>query len=85
MTSVTLSTIAGTGKSGDAEDGGPARAALLHGPYGIAIGADGPAATACLARPRGVAVGPDGAVHIGDTETHRIRRLDRTLPTIGTT
>ncbi|MDE2005116.1 MAG: hypothetical protein KGI51_01015 [Rhodospirillales bacterium] len=37
----TIRTLAGTGAAGFAGDGGPAIAALLHEPYGIAIGPDG--------------------------------------------
>jgi len=37
----TLQHLAGTGKSGYAGDGGPAREALLSGPKGVAVGPDG--------------------------------------------
>lgn len=59
--------------------------ATLAGTGDCGYGGDGgTAGCAVLARPRGVFVAPDGSVYVGDTENHRVRRVeaDGTITTV---
>ncbi len=110
----TITSIAGNGNQGLAGDGGPAVAAELNAPEGVAVdragnvyiadifnhqvrkvdgsgqvntiagsgirglaGDGGPAVTAQLAYPSAVAVDGDGNVYIGDSGSHRVRKVDQ--------
>ncbi|MBX7209201.1 MAG: hypothetical protein K1X78_12865 [Verrucomicrobiaceae bacterium] len=105
--------MAGTGKKGFTGNGGPAKAATLSGPKGVAVDANGNAWMAdteshsirmvnaktgtleliagtgekgdgpdgdplqCkMGRPHGIFVDKDGSVFIGDSESHRVRKLE---------
>jgi streptogramin lyase len=46
-----------------------------RGPHGDG----GSAAEAGLDRPHGAVLGPDGAIYIGDTNNHRIRKIERAV------
>lgn len=59
-----ISTVAGTGEAGFAGDGGPAAAARINGPIGVAIA-------------------PNADIVFSDGLNSRVRRLKRTLPTLG--
>lgn len=57
-----IDTIAGTGNPGGVGDGGPAKAAELRGPHGLAIGASGVVYIADQGNHRIRAVAPDGTI-----------------------
>src|SRR5580704_6697474 len=58
----TISTVAGTGVSGFSGDGGPATAALLNQPYGLAVDPDGSLYIADLGNARVRKVAPNGNI-----------------------
>jgi sugar lactone lactonase YvrE len=58
----TIDTLAGDGTPGDAGDGGPARAARLDQPYGLALGPDGSLYVACRGSFRVRRIAPDGTI-----------------------
>jgi RHS repeat-associated protein len=59
----TVSTVAGTGASGNSGDGGPATVALLNGPHTVDVGPDGALYIADEANFRVRKVTPDGIIH----------------------
>jgi len=58
----TISTLAGDGFPGFSGDGGPASAARLNTPYGIAVGSDGTLYIADLGNNRVRQIAPDGTI-----------------------
>jgi RHS repeat-associated protein len=59
----TVSTVAGTGASGNSGDGGPASAALLNAPHTVDVGSDGALYIADEGNFRVRKVTPDGIIH----------------------
>jgi hypothetical protein len=84
----TITTVAGNGTGTYAGDGGPALAASLNGPRGVAIASDGgfgfagdggPATLGEFQAPVAVAPTADGGVLVADANNNRIRFVDTDL------